>query len=165
MLLFPMLQLGAIAVAADAQGPIAIHHNPINIVATPAGERDGDCAALRLSMPGKARNVVHKFCRSARVYDMGYGVVIIDDNVNVSELSIYYARRSGIVESNYRIKLGGSGRVDSSSFVLKSVNRDLLKTELTLSFSGEGAIGPRTLGYRCITVDSAGMKDAKGKCR
>jgi hypothetical protein len=165
MFLFLILQLSEIALAADAQGSITTHYSPIKIVATPAGERDGECASLSLSMPSATRIITHDFCRSARVYDMEYGVIVINDNVKLSSLTVYYAKEDKIGRLSYRGKFARSRKLESSSFVLRNGNSDLLKVDLTLSFSGRNTIGPRTLDYRCITVDRVGLRDAAGKCR
>jgi len=165
MVPFTILQLTAIALAADARGPITTHYSPVEIVATPAGDRDGECASLRLSMTSASRSVVHSFCRSARVYDMKYGVIIINDNVNISDLTVYYARKGKIVKAGYRINAAGQGKLDASSLVIRRGNRNVFKTDVTFSFSGKGTIGPRTLGYRCVTVDRVGLRDTAGKCR
>lgn len=164
-MLLSILHLGAIAVAANAQGHVSIRHSPIKIEATPAGDRDGDCATLRLSVSGKVKGLVHKFCRSSRIYDMNYGVVIIDDNVSISDMTVYYARNGEIAESKYRFRPAAPLKVETASFVLKGGNLGFLKAEATLSLSGQADLGPRTLGYRCVTVDRAGLRDIAGKCR
>jgi hypothetical protein len=90
MFLLFLAQVGAISLNAGSHGNIPVRHSPLSVRAVAAGDRDEDCAKLLISRRGaRGPTTQHRFCRSARIYDMNFGIVVINDNVSRSQFALY----------------------------------------------------------------------------
>ena len=162
-MLFLLMQLSAATIQLDAKGPVSVRNIPIKVAATPAGDRDEDCAFLRLYTNTQSQNLTHQFCRSARLYDMNFGVAIVNDNVSVSTLTLYRIRNGKLIKLSYMYS--HSVNPASMSFNLSGSSKEVLRFDLEILFEDKVKVGPRKLAYRCLIVNKAGISDATGLCQ
>lgn len=165
MFLFYIIQLSAILINSGSQGNVAVRHSPLTIKAVPAGDRDGDCATLLISKRnGQGRAIKHSFCRSARIYDMTSGVVIINDNVDRSELYMYHAAGSRITAKRYHVSLRDKGTISVTTFVYKGGTNHRVAFDLTVRTANPRGVGSEGVYYKCLEIRGQQISEGPSRC-
>ena len=141
-----------VALNLDSAGNIDQGRGPMRIVAHPAGPRDDDCARLVISARYSKSSKTHSFCRSARVYIEKKRIIVIDDNVNISGISIYGVTSGRISVATYtpnKVRLSAiSALFFSSGLDHNTVN----KIDVIIRLSNAKIVGPETALRRCLEL-------------
>lgn len=159
MLFLLLLKAGVIMLNSSTRGEIPLGGS-ILMKVTPAGDRDEDCSIVTIRLKNRPISINHDFCRAARIYRIDNSVIIINDNVSLSTLSLYAQNGPKIIHKTSRSFLN----FDANSIILRDMSRNNIRFDIIGTIYRNGLNERSFITYRCVRVSKVNIIETKGKC-